>query len=486
MIEPAVQKILREIFALSRSQKTEAYLVGGFLRDLLCRRKTSDIDLAVPKNPRLLAQKIARKFKGPLIELALEEEIYRVLLKNGVQVDVAKYKGKDIGSDLALRDFSLNALAVPLSKAADPAYWKEFPKGALDPFSGAKDIRQKTVRQISASIYKDDPLRMLRAYRIAAQLGFKLDPSTEKLIFKSVSKIQEPAKERIREEILLLLDQPESYPYVKRLDESGMISQIFPEVDANRTCAEDYYPGKGVWGHSLDGLKCLEWIFAHLESEFGENAAAMADLFFRKDKDTEGHPRSTLMKLGILFHDIGKAATAQEIGGRLRFFQHEYVGAKMARKIAERLRFSVNASRNVSGLVLAHMRPGGLAHIPELTERAKYRFFRDLGVSALPMLVVALADRYTYLEPKDFGKRQDLHERVTKELIEWHFLKERQKPANKTKLIDGNILMKALKLKPGPLIGKILKELDEAAGTGEIRTKAQAIAAAKKYLNEPS
>ncbi len=482
MIDRALREILLATQKIASASKTQVYLVGGFPRDLLLNRATGDIDCAVNKNPKSLAISLSKKFKGPVITLAEEEEVFRVFFKNGTHIDIGKFKAKTIEKDLAARDFSITSMALSLNDALEIKNQKDLASKLLDPFGGVKDLAKKKVKQTSAKTFTEDPLRMLRAFRIAAQLGFEVEPSTLKTIRNHAKRINAMAAERIREEILLLLDNANSYEYFKKLDESGLVSQIFPEADANRNCATGYYPGKGVWGHSLDGLKNLEWIFKSLEGEFGNDHDQVSELIYQKDKDTEGHPRATLMKLGILFHDIGKAPTAKNLDGRLRFFQHEYVGAKMTRKIAERLKFSTNATKNISGLVLAHMRPGGLAHAPLLTERAKYRFFRDLGISAIPMLIVAMADRYTYLSEAERGKETDLHERVSKEIIRWHYQKERERPAARPKLIDGNILMKELKLKPGPKIGQILKELDEAIGAGEIKTREEAIAAAKKFV----
>ncbi len=482
MISPGLRKVLQEALKIATAAKTPAYIVGGFPRDLLLGRISGDIDLAVPKNPKSIAKKVAQKFKASLAVLSDEEEIYRVILKDGVYIDIGKYKAATIEKDLMLRDFTINALAVELGEALKLKGPAELKKKLIDPSDGITDLARKKIRQVSAKSFTDDPLRMLRAFRCAAQLNFSIDPATQKSIKKLSKRITEPAMERVREEILLTLDVPQSYETVRAMDQAGLLSAIFPEIDPNRKCAISYYPGKGVWGHSLDGLKNLEWIFDHLKPEFGANHEKIRETIFAKDKDTEGHPRAALMKLGILFHDIGKAPTAKMIDGRLRFYQHEFVGARMTRRIAERLRMSVNANRHVSGFVLAHMRPGSLAHAPELTERAKYRFFRDLGVSAIPMLLIALADRYTYLTEKERGSGADLHERVTKDIIRWHFQKLKDQPAVRPKLINGHILMKALNLKPGPQIGALLKELDEAIATGEIKTKAEAIAAAKAYI----
>lgn len=475
----AVDKFLLPIQKLAAEKKIEAYLVGGFLRDFFLDRPTRDFDFACPENPKRFAEIVARAFKGTLFILKEEREIFRVTVPSeSIQFDFAKFKDTSIDDDLSQRDFSINAIALPLDGISPSA--KILEDCILDPFNGRDDIKRKIVRQISEKNYADDPLRLLRAFRIATQLQFEIDDETFATIQTNREKIKSTAAERIREEILLILDCPHAYGTVKKMDAAGLISILFPEVDPNRECAIHYYPGKGVWGHSLDGLENLEWILENLSLEFPEDHEKISGALSENVGGT--HPRSSIMKMGILFHDVGKAKTAEMIEGRMRFFQHEDVGAQMTKLIVRRLKFSSDETHAVSRLVQSHMRPGGLAHIPVLTEKAKYRFFRDLGDSAIPMLLVALADRYTYLTAEERGAKKDLHEQVTKELIRWHYEKEAEQIPKKTKLIDGNILMEKLKLEPGPLIGEILKELEEKVFLGEIKTQDEAITFTQTWL----
>lgn len=469
---------LKLIAEAAREHNSECYLVGGFLRDLFLQRPTKDLDFAVSKNPKSLSKKIAEELDASFFILKEEREIYRVITKDGYQLDFAKFKGPTIEEDLSQRDFPINAMAVKL-----PMTHFELPiTNLIDPYEGEKDIEKKIVRQISPKIYDDDPLRMLRAFRIATQLDFQIDLETLHTIKENKKQIQKPAVERIREEILLILDCSHSYPTIQKFDEAGLISEIFPEVDPNRECALQYYPGKGVWGHSLDALECLEWIFENLRSEFPENFEKISAFLFQQGDGTEGHQRAALMKLAALLHDVGKAPTAKMIKGRMRFLEHQNVGAEIARRIARRLKFSSDTVSILSKTIQAHMRPGGLAQTDTLTERAKYRFFRDLGISAIPALLISLADRYTYLL-NDRGKNTDPHEKTTKEMIRWYAQKELEQSAKKEKLIDGHILMQELKLEPGPLIGEILKNVEEAHALNEITTSEEAIEFSKKWLS---
>ncbi len=473
------EKFLRIVQETTAQLGLNCFWVGGSLRDYFLKRESKDLDFAVRKHARVIASKIAAQLDGAFFALKEEQSIYRVTLKDGYQLDFAKFKGPDISQDLAARDFTINALAAELSKDWPGPSEK---MKVLDPHNGLADIRARQVRPVSPDIFTDDPLRMLRAYRISAQLRFEITQDTLDSIARHKKLIQSPASERVREEIMLLLDCHDSAKHFRALDQSGLISEIMPETDPNRACALQYYPGKGVWGHSLDGLERLEWIFENLESEFGPDAGEIKTALDDRNCGADGHPLSSIMKLAILFHDIGKAETAETIDGRMRFFEHEYVGAKMAAKMARRLRFGADSEKSLRQLVQSHMRPGGLAHAPTITDRAKLRFFRDLKELAVPMLIVSLADRYTYLTDDELGKGRDLHEKFVKEILLWHYQKLRETPPDQPKILDGNDIMAEFKLPPGPLIGKILEAVTEARALNEITTREDAVQFVKNYL----
>ncbi|MBI3013218.1 MAG: HD domain-containing protein [Elusimicrobia bacterium] len=472
MDENSLDPVLSLVHRLSEQNGDACYLVGGAIRDVLLGRPLKDLDFALLKDPKSVAEQTARALRGPFVSMTDRFEIYRTFLEDGTQLDFSRLKGRDIGEDLIHRDFSINAMAVQIRPGLK---FSQIPNSLIDPHAGNKDLSEKVVRQISSQIYEEDPLRILRAFRIAAQIRFRIEPHTLESIQENAPKITQSAAERTREELLLILETPDSYETILQLDSCGLISILFPEVDSNRNCALDYYPGKGVWGHSLDALSQLEWIFRNLEKEFPEDQEKLKDLL---------HSRAALMKMSALFHDIGKSATAKVIDGRLRFYDHQMVGGRMAKEITKRLKFSANATNHVSAVIQAHMRPGGLAFAENLTEKATFRFFRDLEGAALPTLIVSLADRYTYLTPEERGQGKDVHEILVKNFIRWHYKKEIEHLSKKPKLLDGNTLMRELGLAPGPLIGQILKEVEEAVVLEEIHTPEEALELARKALSK--
>ena len=194
-----------------------------------------------------------------------------------------------------------------------------------------------------------------------------------------------------------------------------------------------------------------------------------------------GIPRTAFLKLGALLHDVGKPATAQVIKGRLRFFGHEDVGAQMVQKILGALRFSRQEAHLVQSWVRHQMRAGSLASAPRLTEKAMARFFYDLVEDGVGMLIVSLGDHYTYLARSKWGKGTDPVEQTARPVCLSAYYEKRDTvlPA---RLIDGHHLMKKLRLKPGPMIGKLLDAVRDGQAEGKVKTAEEAVAWAKKAL----
>jgi poly(A) polymerase len=193
-----------------------------------------------------------------------------------------------------------------------------------------------------------------------------------------------------------------------------------------------------------------------------------------------GYPRAAWLKWAAFVHDIGKPATAKMIKGRLRFFDHEYVGATLAMELGKRLRLSRQEVQLQGLWVRNHMRTGNLAAAPRITERAYSRYFRDLGEEGVGMILISLADHYTYLRRSLWGKGTDPVEKISATLLRSYY-EERTKLLPE-KLIDGHVLIKKLRLKPGPLIGQLLEAVQDAQAEGKVTTRGDAVVYAKGLL----
>ncbi len=470
--------------ALARDAARETvFLVGGAPRDLLTGRAPFDLDLAVAK-PEPLARALASRLRRKLIVLDEGEQVYRIATPT-LQLDVARLKGPTIEADLARRDFTIDALAAPLSEdGLGPL---------LDPTGGAGDLKRGVVRATSERAFIDDPLRLLRAYRLSAELGFAVEPRTRGWITRRRALIAKPSGERLHDELLRLLDTGRAAATLKAMDETRLLTALFPELEAARTCARVYYGAGGVLKHSLDTVERIDFLFENLKRAFGPLAPKLEAHIARRDGPFS---LKSILRLTALLHDVAKPPTAKKIEGRLRFFGHEPLGAKMAEKILDRLRFSSAHKALIMAVIAEHLRPGNLAANHNISDRAVFRFFQDLGGHGVDLLLVCWADHSSYLTPAqlkgvlpyacrdprharyervDEPRRKTLrHLQVVAYLLRQNY--ERPDTVRPPKLADGNDVMRLLKLKPSPKIGEILNALHEAQAEGKVKTKAEALA----------
>lgn len=469
-MHPPFTPIIAEI---CRRFHSHPYWVGGTVRDYVLKQPCHDWDL-VCVQAKKVAQATARKLSARFITLDEQNRIYRLVLpeESGrrLTLDFAELQGKNIEQDLARRDFSINAMAVVLGS-----------EKIIDPFKGQQDLKKKVLRALSRKAFVDDPLRLLRAYRLSAQFGLTPQSQTVQWIKAEQMRIHQVAAERIREEFLRLLSQKRCAVVLTTMDQQGFLTLLLPELEAGRHVGIAYYGRGGVVKHHLQSVNNLEWLLDHLDQvAFIETAAIREKIQTYVAGAVSGMPRSAFLKLGALVHDIGKPATAEVIRGRLRFFGHEDVGAQAVGKALSNLRFSRQEIQLIRLWVRNHMRPGSLASAPEMTEKAMARFFRDMGEEGVGMLLVSLGDHYTYLARSKWGKGTDPVERASQKLLSAYYLtRDRVLPP---KVLDGTILMKAFRLKPGPLIGKLLEAVKDGQAGGHLKTLQDALKYAKSKL----
>jgi tRNA nucleotidyltransferase/poly(A) polymerase len=471
-----MEELLRRIQRCAGS--TELYIVGGWLRDRLLRRPNRDLDLAVPGDPATLARKVARTLKGSFVVLDREHKIYRVALKDGKEldyIDFARFKGKDIGADLANRDFTINAMALQITgngtiRLAD----------ILDPCDGKSDLKKRKLRMSSAAVFKDDPLRLMRAFRFAAELNFSIDATTSRAIKKNVPLISRSAAERVRDEFFRILSTDSAAPIVALMERSGLLEKILPEItQMKRSARRFYFHPHGLWQHAMETLVSLEMLTTKLDRIFPGNDEAV--LRHLEEPLASGITRLGLLKFVALLHDVAKPLCARRIGKRMRFLGHEEKGAAMTGDILRRLRVGRKEIRIAERLVEHHMRPISLGQAKNTTQRAAFRLFRDLEENVPDLFLLSLADCYSYRRLKT-KKTVDLktQECTVRNLVAFYY-EQKTKPLQ-PKLLDGNVLMRKLRLKPGPIIGKLLKAVTEAQQLGKIVTEEQALALARKRL----
>ncbi len=509
--------ILPKISQLLAIQKKQSYIVGGFIRDRLLKRQTKDIDIAVSGNAIAIARKVAREIGGTFVLLDDVNNVARVVViederraktsqeqeLRGAEwhFDFSAFSG-DIKSDLARRDFTINAMAVELSqfaaawtaaktrsrKSAAAAAGKRPALKLIDPFSGREDLRGKIVRKVSEQIFEADAARLLRAVRLAAELDFTIEPDTESLIHRFSQAVAEVPGERIREELLRLLALPRATYYLRYLDKVGLLLALIPELAEGKGVEQPTVHFWDVFEHSLQTVAAVEFLLRESDWKHSNEdmltTAPWSDAIDRhlSQEVSSGSNHKVLLKLGALLHDIAKPMTKSiDETGRARFLGHTKEGAVMTTRILERLRFSKRETSLVESFVYHHLRPVQMAADELPTQRAIYRYFRDTGEAGIDILLLALAD---YLASR--GPLASMEEwRKHCQLINY-ILTEHDKQQTKilpVKVIDGDDIMDTFDLAPGPLIGKLLGMVNEAHASGELSTREEALALVERELS---
>ena len=480
---------------LLRSQDVPGYLVGGCLRDRLLGREIRDIDVAVAADALIMARSLADALGATLVPLDADPAAARIVLPGGVYLDLATLQKGDIRGDLLRRDFTVDALALELNAAAlewllgrGDAEATGVASLLIDVTGGLNDLRAEVLRVVREEAFAQDPLRLLRAVRLRAELGFALDPATQMLIRRDAALIAESSAERIRDEVTRLLVLPGGMENLALLDDLGLLEYTFPEVVALQGVAQPPEHAWDVFWHSLHTLDELERVAGLLGSGTPEAGdLAPADDITRHvaaylaEVLPGGRSRLVMAKLAALLHDVAKpACRTVEADGRIRFFGHAGVGAELAAAILERLRFSTREVSFVRCLVANHMRPAQLADT-ELTGRAIYRFFRDTATAGVATLLLSLADHRATRGPNLIGQDWLHHLTVTRRIMEAYYEAPpiQVKPA---RLVSGDDLMQALSIPPGPAVGRLLELIREAQASGEVRTREEALTLAASHL----
>ena len=481
-IKATCQYMLGPAAALISANHIEAYLVGGVVRDALLGRETKDIDLAVRADAHKFARTLADKLGASFVSLDVERDIARIVGNSegeGYVIDVARLDG-DLNSDLARRDFTIDAMAVPFHAvmADEPI--------VLDPHDGRADLQDRTIRAVKGDVFRKDPLRLMRAVRLAASLRFEIDARTKDLIRGDAALINSSSPERVREELLRTLAEKGARDSVRLLDDLGLLSVLIPEIDESRGVTqpkEHYYD---VFNHMVETVGFVEQI---LDGEDGGGFVqemvprfdGMTEYF--NSEATDMHNRLTLLKLTGLLHDIGKPATKTiELSGRVRFFDHSIVGEEMAKAALRRLRFGRKGVRMVGTMIRHHLRPRQMAAKNELpTKRAVHRYFRDVGEVALDTLYLNMADFLSAIGP-DLTRDQMMEGcTVIRHILEVGLkMEDRVEPVRL--LLDGNDIIREFGLSPSPIIGRVLSAVAKAEAIGKVNTTEEAIRLATRYL----
>jgi len=453
-----------------------AYFVGGFIRDWLLNRENSDVDIIIKGDAIKVAREIADEIAGKHVVLDAANRIARVIVSDDntpFVVDLSELGGT-IESDLVQRDFTVNAIAIEL---------EDFLSGEanfIDPLKGRSDLKEKIIRVVNPLAFQNDPIRLLRGVRLAAELNFRIYPETEELMKKNSHLIKSAAGERARDEILKIFALHNSSVILRYLDELSLLTELIPEIEEMRNVEQPKEHYWNVLEHSFETVSTIEFLLHQRKWKYGTTRLLKETPWSYEieshfnEKISFNSNRILLLKLGGLLHDIAKPQSKSvDNTGRIRFIGHTKRGAEQAVAILSRLRFSKREIKVAETLVYYHLRPMQLANEGLPTARAIYRYFRDTGDSGIDILFLALADYLAARGPSTSYKEW----KQINELVRYVITEHEQQGLHRlpAKLINGHDIMNIFCLTSGPLIGKLLRLVHEAQATGEITSREDAI-----------
>jgi len=446
-----------EIIEIAESDGYEIYAVGGCIRDLLLGRKTSDIDIAVVGDAPKLARSISDKLKAG--KVAIYARFGTALLRyNGMNYEFATARSESylpdsrkpteitpvsIDEDLSRRDFTINALALGLTGVNKDRF--------IDNFNGLSDLKDGIIRTPlePEKTFSDDPLRMLRGIRFAAEFSFRIDRKTLNGIHKNTSRIKIVAQERIGEEIWKMLSGSDPVRAMQLLLECGLMNIIIPEIVA---------------------MHGVEQIGKHHHKEVLLHSLRVMQNVVNNSEDP-------VVRLAGILHDVGKPLTKKFIAKQgWTFHGHEVVGARIAGRIGRRLRIGRQNLAKLTSLVRLHMRPVNLTS-DGVTDSAIRRLMVETGDYLDDQLILCRAD-ITTANPRLVGKYLANFEEMQRRMGD---VEARDKMRKFQSPLRGDEIMEICGVTAGPVIGALKGGIEDAILEGKIPYTSEA---AREYLLE--
>ena len=437
-----------------------AYFVGGCVRDVRLGLPVTDVDVVVPGDPATVARRLARETGGSPFALSEAHGAWRVVL-DGRTLDITAQRGGDILADLGERDFTVNAMAIPVDGEA----------GVVDPFGGLGDLAEGRLRLVSDRVFTDDPLRLLRLARIAHELGFEVDSDAERLARRDAHLADRPAGERIYAEVRRLMTPDHPDAAVRLLDGLGVLDVILPEAAPMHGCEQSPFHHLDVFEHTLQVLDASADIAAHPEHYLPRHAEALRAALDQTVGD-ELDAR-TALRLAVLFHDIEKPSTRTvSDDGRIGFMGHDRKGAETAARILKRWRAATSTIRFCALLVAEHLRLGFMVHDRPIDRRDGYRYLKATAPHTHASVVVSLADRFATRGVRARQAYVRAHTQTADELLQ---VVAELESEDREPLLRGDEISEMTGA-TGPRIGQLVDALAEEQAAGAVTTRDEAVA----------
>ncbi len=438
----SLPRLVSLVLQTLEKQNYAAYVVGGSVRDVLSNNGhgVKDWDFTTNATPEQITELFPESFYdnqfgtvGVTVEELLKQfglenyDLEKDHLKNEDVFEITTFRsegsysdfrrpdfvtwGKTIEEDLKRRDFTMNAMALRLIKDDDFEL--------IDLFGGKQDLDNRLIKAVGDpnERFGEDALRMMRAVRMAAQLGFMIEPKTLEAINRNSHLIAKIAWERIRDELLKLVSTDFAVDGMKLLLSTGLLHFILPEMERTVGVVQAGHHTKDVWHHSIDAMGACP-------------------------------TKDPIVRLATLIHDSGKPIAFRQEGGKITFYGHEVISGKIAKRIGQRLHLSNLDQERLYILTRYHM----FAYDSNMTDAAIRRFIRKVGLENIKdMMRLRIGDRVGGGSPETSWRLRELNDRIEAVLYTPMQIKDLK--------VSGNDIMEILGIKPGPKIGEILQKL---------------------------
>ena len=484
----ALATMVRAAAEVARARRCPLYLVGGFIRDYLLGRESWDLDFVVASEPISFGEEVAKKLGARFVPLHFDPPTARIVRWDEealeATADFTELVRGDLREDASHRDFTCNALYVDAVELAE--------KGTapvLDPLGAFSHLSSRSLVLPNRRVLRDDPVRILRAFRFAATLDFNIAPETKEAITASAPLLLNAPPERVLMELAWILQSPSAHRQILLMDETGVLTILLPELLKLKEIPAAGYHHLDGFNHTGEAMRMVDKVVrGETEDEkLNELLGKVEEKFHLRF----GYKRYGIwvLKFAALLHDIAKPLTMTfDEEGDIHFYGHEKVGAEMAERICERFKLSRREREVVTALVRSHMRPVGLAGAKQLTERALRRFWFNLGdLVGIYCVALSAADLMATRGPDMTQEQRERHYFVLRRLMETYFAI--QEARERVRLITGDEIMQRYQIPPSPLVGRALRLIEEAVLDGRVSNKDEAWSlldeAMKEWLTHP-
>lgn len=437
-------QLIRQLHAFARKREIVLYLVGGSIRDLLLNRPLADLDFILNGDAIAFAKAFADEIGEAFIKLEDQPPTARIIIRETrLTLDFAGFRAETLEEDLRLRDLTINAMALDLSSLLTKSE-----VNLINPCAGFSDLKARMLRFPTERAVIDDPLRLLRVYRFASQLGFEIPDATIDLIRRHKNRMPQVSVERIRDELIKILDVKNATASLRRMDETGFLSAVIPEIEKVH----------GLYRYPLDrSLRALELFEVKPIPDTLQSYQPQIEAYLH-EKLTHELRRRQIIKLALLLHDIGRATTVQATS-RLRVGKK----AKQLMRCLVENRLCLMDSMGVDS---------------QQFRRSKTDFLRRAGADWLGVLLISYAN---FRSSTRRINAAPMVESILKQIADLYY-HEIGPIMTHGRLITGDDILQTFGIAPGTIIGHVLQHIEDLQLEGAIRTPEEALEAARIFL----